>query len=413
MNLNLRMLVTNSIFSSLGVRGLAIALKSLQIIILVRLYGSEVFGVYSVAVGVFGLTMVFAQLGLQHFVQREAAFRKHTSYTHLLRISWFLALPGLGAALIAQVIVLNFYTREVAVAFAVLVAAAPVYAIGWNQTFLLRGSGHVDLSLVLFEVINPIALVLTAIVLRGSALGLAFAFLSASVVTMVMTTIYANRLRAGETENIGSHGSIGRNVVEARSFYATSILQAIQSLADGLAVGYFLRPVDAALYAIITRMAGLVLIPIAILSMYMNNFVAGLREQPLAKIWRQMRTFTIASVSLSVGLSFVLMTLLPFIGMIFDTNFPPEAQLAYCVIVMTRALQGSIASVNSALFMSGREKYITRIHTVLLPLYLYVLMAFTPSHGLLGVSVSLFSYSLAAFFATILVLVSNIKYQSA
>lgn len=406
-----RTLFTNAIVASLSVRGVAIALKSVQIIVLVRLYGSELFGVYSIALGVFGLTMVFAQLGLDHFVQREAAARDRKSYAHLLRIGWFLALPGLTAAVISQAIVWHIYAREVALAFAVLVVAAPVYAISWNRLFVLRGSGRVNLSLVLFEIINPIALILAAIFFRGSVLGLTFAFLFASVVTLILTTIYASTPPTDVTEDLGSHGSIGSSVVEARSFYATSILQAIQSLADGLVVGFFLRPVDAALYAIITRMAGLVLMPITILSIYMQNFVAKLHGQTLSEIWRQMRTFTFASVLLSAVLWAVLMALMPYVGAIFDTSFPPEAQWTYVLVVTTRALQGSAASVNSALFMSGREHYITRIHTVLLPPYLCVLLVFAPSHGLLGVGLSLLIYALAGISAIIYVLVANMKNQ--
>ena len=409
MNLNPRVLVTNSIVASLSVRGLAIALKSVQIIILVRLYGSEIFGVYSVALGVFGITMVVAQLGLDHFVQREVASGGRKSYAHLLRIGRFLALPGLAAALIAQAIVWHFYAREVALAFAVLVVAAPVYAVSWNQIFALRGSGRVNTSLVLFEIVNPLALLLAAFFLRGAELGLAFAFLFASVVTLVSTTIYTKRLPRGITEDFASHCSIGSSVVEARSFYATSILQATQSLADGLVVGFFLRPVDAALYAIITRMAGLVLMPISILSIYMANLVARLRGQPLFEIWRQMRTFTFASFSLSTAMWAVLMALLPFVSVIFDTNFPPEAKWTYVVVVTTRALQGSAASVTSALFMSGREKYITRIHIVLLPPYLCVLCVFAPSNGLLGVGLSLLGYAFANIAATIFALFISMK----
>ena len=409
MNLNPRLLVNDSIVMSLSVRGLSIALKSVQIIVLVRLYGSEVFGVYSVALGIFGLAMVVAQLGLVHFVQREAAYRNRNGYAHLLRIGWFLALPAFAVALTVQAIVWQLYSREVAWAFAVLVIAAPIYAISWNQTFVLRGSGRVNLALVLFEIVNPLALILAAFVLRGATLGLAFAFLFASVVTLTFTTIYTNRLLVGIAEAIRSQDSIRTSVFEARSFYATSMLQAIQSLADGLVVGYFLRPFDAALYAIITRMAGLVLMPIAILGIYMTNLVAKLRQQSLAEIWRQMRIFTVASVAMAAVLWSIMMALLPFVGAIFATSFPPEAIWTYVVVVTTRALQGSASSVTSALFMSGREKYISRIHTVLLPPYLCVLCVFAQSHGLLGVGLSLLGYALANIAATIFVLFANMK----
>lgn len=407
----MKLIINNPIVASLSVRGFAIAIKSVQIIVLVRLYGSELFGVYSIALGVFGLTMVVAQFGLDHYVQREAASRNSKNYAHILRIGRFLALPALAAALITQAIVWNFYAREVALVFAVLVVAAPVYAISWNQIFFLRGSGRVNLSLVLFEIVNPIILILAAIVFRGSDLGLAFAFLFATVATLVLTIIYTNRPPTAGTEDLGSHASISGSVIEARSFYGTSILQAIQSLADGLVVGFFLRPVDAALYTIITRMAGLVLMPIAILSIYMKNFVAKLRAQPLSEIWGQMRTFTFASVLLSAAVWAVLLTLLPFVGALFGISFPPEARWTYVLVVTTRALQGAAAPVDSALFMSGRENYITRIHTVLLPPYLGVLLLFVPSHGLLGVGLSLLGYAMVSIAATIYILTAKLQSQ--
>ncbi|SFQ78728.1 lipopolysaccharide biosynthesis protein [Donghicola eburneus] len=402
---------TSPIVVSLLVRGMAIALKSVQLIVLMRLYGSELYGVFSIALGVFGLTMVFAQFGLDHFVQREAASSDRKSYANLVRIGWFLALPGLAAALIAQSFVWHFYSRDVALVFTVLVVAAPIYAISWNHIFVLRGSGRVQFSLFLFEIVNPLVLILAAFLFRGEALGLAFSFLFASVITLILTTIYVSKPPTDVIEGTGWIGSPTKSVVEARSFYATSVLQAVQSLADGLVVGFFLRPFDAALYAIITRMSGLVLMPIAILSIYMKNLVARLRGQPLIEIWRQMRTFAFTSVSVSATLWIILIALLPFIGTIFDTKFPSEAKWTYLVVVTTRALQGSATSLNSALLMSGRERFITRIHMVLLPPYLYLLCVFAKSHGLLGVGLSLLGYAGANIAATICVFMANVKNQ--
>lgn len=407
----MKFLIDNPIVASLSVRGMAIAIKSVQVVVLVRLYGSELFGVYSIALGVFGLTMVVAQFGLDHYVQREATSRNGKNYAHIMRISRFLAIPAFAAALITQVIVWNFYAREVALVFAVLVVAAPVYAISWNQIFFLRGSGRVNLSLFIFEIVNPIVIILAAIAFRGSDLGLAFAFLFATVATLVLTIIHTNRPPTGGTKDLGSNASIRGSVIEARSFYGTSILQAIQSLADGLVVGFFLRPIDAALYAIITRMSGLVVMPIAILSIYMKNLVAKLRTQLLSEVWCQMRTFTFASVSLSAILWVVLMGLMPFIGAIFDISFSPEARWTYFLVVTTRALQGAAAPVDSALFMSGRERYISRIHTVLLPPYLCVLLLFVPYHGLLGVGLSLLGYAVVSIVATIYILRTKLQSQ--
>lgn len=412
MKLSLTGFWSHSIVTSFSLRAAAIAFKTVQIILLVRLYGVELFGVYSIALGVFGLAMVVAQLGLDHFAQREAAFEKRTSYAHLLRISWFLALPGLAVALIALLIVWKFYDPELLFAFAVLVVIAPFYAISWNHIFILRGSGRINLSMVLFEITNPVILMLTAFLLRGSALGLPIAFLAATISTFLLTTFYTHKYSFENNETQKSQASIRSSITHARSFYLTSVLQALQSLADGLIVGLLLRPVDAALYAIIIRMAGLVLMPIAILSMYMQNFVAKINGQPLSEIWRQLRIFTIASASLSMALWALLMALLPFVGAIFNTSFPPEAQWAYVLVVTTRALQGAAASVSSALFMSGREKYISRIHTVLMLPYLGALVISASSQGLIGVGFSLLGYASAVIAAKIYILLVIMKNRS-
>ena len=399
----------NPIISSFGVRGTAIALKSVQLILLVRLYGPDLFGAYSIALGVFGLTMVFAQLGLEHFVQREASNRKQTSYSHLIKIGQFLAVPGLVFAAISLLIIWTFYNQAVTSVYAILVIAAPIYAVCWNQTFVLRGSGQVNLSLFLFEIVNPVSMIITAFVFRESDLGLPLAFLSTSTLTLFLTTYFVRDLHPKKEVSSGTENSIKSSIFEARSLYATSVLQALQSLADGLAVGFFLRPVDAALYAIITRMAGLVLMPIAILSIYMKNSVAKLRGQPLGRIWLHMRRFTFASIVLSISLWAVLIVLAPFIGIIFDTNFPPEAMLTYVLVVTCRALQGSAEPLNSLLFMSGREAYLTRIHTLLLPPYLVALVLLAPLKGLLGVGLTLLAYTVMLVAASIFVLVSNFK----
>jgi O-antigen/teichoic acid export membrane protein len=409
MNIPLNQILQRRFLTSVGIRVLSIALKAVQLLFLVRLYGAGTFGIYAIALGVFTFAMVFARLGLDHFSLREATSASNAEFGRLIRISRFMALPGLVVAFLAQLFVWHFYAWDVAVMFAIFLVAAPFYAISWNHIFILRGSGRIDLSMVIFEILNPIVMMFGALLLRGNELGLALAFLGATLSTLFLTSYFLRRASESSDSNAEEPTAIRNSIVQSRSFFASSIFEAAQTLADGLFVGYFLRPFDAALYAIITRMSGLVLMPIAILTIYMKNMVAKFRQEPLATIWHRLRIYTFVSVAVSLALWAALVTITPWIGALFEVAFPVAAQWAYVAVVTARALQGATGSVTQSLFMSGRERYVALTNLILLVPYLGSLFAFGPTFGLLGVGLVVLGNSLISGAILIFLLMTEIQ----
>ena len=405
-------MIDRRLVTSFGIRASSIAIKALQILVLVRLYGAGTFGIYAIALGVFNFAMVFARLGLDHFSLREATTANNTEFVRLLRISRLMALPGLAAAFFAQIFIWYFYASNIAVMFVVFLAAAPFYAVTWNLIFVLRGSGRIDLSMVIFEILNPLAMILGAFLLRGNQLGLALAFLGSTIVTLLTTSHYVHRACEVTAYNTDGPTDIRKSIADSRSFFVASIIEAVQTLADGLFVGFFLRPIDAALYAIITRMSGLVLMPIAILTIYMKNTIAKLRQEQLSTIWHRLRIYTFASIAMSLVLWVALVALSPWIGTLFGVDFPEVAQWAYVAVVTARALQGATGSVTQALFMSGRERYVARTNLVVLIPYLGLLIAFGSKLGLFCVGLIVLGNSLISGLIQIFVLIRELKLQN-
>lgn len=411
MEIILNHIIHRRLVTSLGIRAFSIAIKALQILVLVRLYGAGTFGIYAIALGVFNFAMVFARLGLDHFSLREATTANNTEFARLFRISWFMALPGLAAAFCAQIFIWYFYASSVAVMFVVFLAAAPFYAVTWNLIFVLRGSGRIDLSMVIFEILNPLAMMLGAFLLRGNQLGLALAFLGSTIVTLLITNHYVHRACEVTAYNTDDPTDIRKSIADSRSFFVASIIEAVQTLVDGIFVGFFLRPIDAALYAIITRISGLVLMPIAILTIYMKNTIAKLRQERLATIWHRLRIYTFASIAMSLVLWVALVAISPWISTLFGVDFPEVAQWAYVAVVTARALQGATGSVTQALFMSGRERYVARTNLVVLIPYLGLLIAFGSTLGLFGVGLIVLGNSLVSASIQIFALFYEMKRQ--
>lgn len=409
MNIDLKKIIQSGLATSVLIRGLSIGLRSLQLLVLVRLYGAGTFGTYAIALGVFNFAMVIGRLGLDHFSLREAASAKNFKSLHLRALSRFMALPGFAAAFCAQILVWLYYSQDVATTFTIFLAAAPIYAITWNHIFILRGYGRIDLSLIIFEILNPIAMILAALFFYKNEFGLAIAFLISTLATLPVTSFFVRRIFDSLDNDQSNWLDIRNSIGQSKNFFASSVVDATQTLADGLFVGYFLHPVDVALYAIITRVSSIVLMPIAILTIYIKNIVSKIRHEAIYIIWKRLRTFNTLSISISLVIWVILVSITPWIGAIFNIEFPISAQWAYVAVVTARALQGASGSVTQALFMSGRERFVARTSLVILAPYLGSLIMLGPTFGIFGVSLIVLANSIISGLTLAILLTLEIK----
>ncbi|MXO47489.1 oligosaccharide flippase family protein [Erythrobacter vulgaris] len=389
-------LAENSVvIRALSLRATAVLLKAAQVIILVRLFGESEFGIYSIALSVFLLTMLVGRLGLDHYILKEAASSDEDTRARLTRLSYFSSIPAVIAAAAGYAFVTAFYSQNVATSFLVLGLSAPLYATMWNSIFLLRGLGRVNISIFLFEVIGPLSLLAIAFLARDLPYALAAAFFLSTLVVAVGARLALGRVPAVEKDTARRGESPLRSVAQAKSFYAFSLIEGVQSLLDSLVIGFFLRPVDVTFYAIIMRITTLILLPVTITTIYANNIAARFSRNDLASGWHALRKFTHLNLAFSLFAFLGAILLLPLVNMIFDVEFTNEASMAYVAVAMARFFQGATATVRSALFMGGHERGLSLLSVMVLVPYSCALVAFTPTYGISFVGFSVLGFALA------------------
>lgn len=394
----------NPISLSLGIRLLAISLKSLQIIVLVRIYGVEIYGSYAVAMGLFTLSAVIGRFGLDHFSLREANQRNDQAYGTVIFLSFCVAFPTLASTAAVYFFVKMFYVPETSHVFGIFVVVSPIFAIMWNQLFILRGAGWVNTSLIFYEIINPILLLIIAYLLRGNDLGLAYSFLAATTATAIITYfIGVSKLKSKTLRLFDNYSILKTSLNSSKSFYSLSILEAVRSLADSLAVGFFLQTADAAYYAIATRMAGVIQLPISITTIYMNNLVARSRFDSITSILETIRKYILVNILASGLLSIAALVAIPFVEMLFKVDFSTDAKIAYVALILSQFLVGCTAYIRSTLVMSGREQTVSRTLLILSIPYILSLMLLTKYFGLIFVGIAflaftIFNQALLSFF---------------
>lgn len=384
--------ISSELVLSLAMRGLSVGFKTVQVIALVRIYGAERYGFYTIAMGIFMITMVIGRLGLDHYSLREANSRNPDAYARVFRLSLFVVLPTAVAAVLALAVVSIGYERSVFRQFAVLAGATPFFALSWNQLYLLRGSGRVNQSLLILEILQPAVLIGIAYPMRRYELGLPTAFLLAVAFTALVTYRSTKKLRSKEAELKLAPGLARTAIRDSRAFYSLSILEAAQSLADSLAVGFFLRPVDAASYAVVTRVGTVVVLPITVTSIYMNNIAARLRGERLSLIMGKLKSLALGNFALSLAVAVGALAFRPLVERIFDIQFSVSAERAYVFVVIAQFVGGSTEFVRSILYMGGREHVLSKTSAIMLAPYASVLLLGSDSGGLALIGGSFFSF---------------------
>lgn len=376
------------------VRGLSIALKTIQVLVLIRIFGPNLYGVFVVCLGIFTLAMVFGRLGLDHFTLREANRRDHSTHMVLIAISLLVALPCSVAALAALGVVRWFYPPDLFIAFLFFVAASPFYAVMWNLIYILRGMGRINMSLLILEVLHPILMLCLAWILRDIPLGLSVSFLGATMATSMVSCVLMYCLIGYPRKRELSTAVFLPAMSKSRHFYQLSVLDAAQSLSDSLMVGFLLQPADVTKYAVITRIGSVVLLPVSLISIYTNNAVAQRLSRSVREIFSTLRTHIIYSVGSSAAISLFALALIPYIEFIFDVEFEVEAKVSYVAYILGQLIY-SLGAVNrSILYMSKREQYIGHINLFSLGPYIAALVYFIQIAGLPAAAVAYLGHAI-------------------
>jgi len=380
--------------STILVRGLSIALKTIQVLVLIRIFGPNLYGVFVVCLGIFTLAMVFGRLGLDHFTLREANGRDRSAQLVLVGISLLIALPCSVAALAALGFVRWLYPSDLFIAFLFFAAASPFYAVMWNLVYILRGMGRINTSLLILEVLHPILMLCLAWMLQDVPLGLSVSFLGATIVASIISCMLMYYFMGCPKKRELSATIFLSAISKSRHFYQLSVLDAAQALSDSLMVGFLLQPADVTKYAVITRIGGVVVLPVSLISIYMNNVVAQRLSHSVREILSALRTHIIYSIASSAAISLLALALIPYIEFIFDLEFGVEAKVSYVAYVFAQLIYGLSAFNRSILYMSKRERYIGQINLFSLGPYIVALIYSIPLAGLPAAAVAYLGHAI-------------------
>lgn len=374
----------------------SVILQSLQVVLLVRLFGSETYGVYAVCLGVFSFTMAVGRMGLDHYTLRECNARPHTAVNECVRLSYFVALPIVLASLLSFLVVFLFYPESVSDAYVFFLISSFFYSISWNQFFILRALDEINIALFLQTIFNPLMLISFGYAFRDNSQGLSFAFLCSSIVTSLLTF----KVLVNKTSAFGPGRSRVRSIQESlkasRGFHFLTIFEALQSLADSLAVGLLLVPSQVTVYAIFTKLGTFIMLPATITMMYGNNIAARWSGKGMRQAISQLKTIRSLDLVLSGLVAIGVSVSLPLLEVLFDLKISRLEQYALWIVSAAFFFDSATNFARSAALMGGEESRLREILIGLMFPYLASLAFFGLNYGLIGIVISFAVFRISA-----------------
>lgn len=230
-----------------------------------RALGPESYGVYSIVIAWMMFLTVFASLGLPQYAIREAA--RHGQFAPRLRL-WAehrVLVSGSVAALVLISIGLIYADRA---PWHLYLLAAPLPVLNLLASLrrsILQGRGHAEASLWPEQLLMPLVMLASVIVLWHTLGTLTPAYVLASMVLASVVLALVSRFQfvrlitpAQETEIVAVAGDQYPSLTAARPYLWLALLIFLNGRLDLLFVGSLLTEKDAGIYAVAMRGAELI-----------------------------------------------------------------------------------------------------------------------------------------------------------
>ena len=366
---------------------------------LARVLGAEALGIYALGVTLIGFLGIFNTLGLPGSALRfVASYQAAGRFKELHALLW----RGAGLLLAANVVlaaVLLTFGRILAVRFyhsQVLVQYLPWFAgmmlFGVVTTFygkVLGGYRDLKLRTLIVNFIGSPLTMILAVLLISAGMGLrgylAAQILSAAIVSLLLL-LAVRRLTPAAARFSALPGSHPEG--EVWSFSAAmmgiGLLEFLMSQVDKIALGYYRSPRDVGIYSVAAAMVVYVPLVLSSINQIFAPTIADLHPRgERALLSRLFQSLTKWVVGLTLPLALVIIMFARPMMRIFGHEF----EYGWPILVIGtigQLVNCGVGSVGYLLLMSGNEKRLVKVQSVMAAVMVVLCAVLVPLWGLVG-----------------------------
>jgi len=394
----------------LFVNGLASVSAILIGVILGRLYGAEITGLYYLTISVGTGATFLARFGLDLLLMRKIAApwamgRHRYVRSMILRTTGMMLVTGIAVGLslwlVAPILAADVFHRpDLAQPLRLVAFGAPMLALVYLAGQALRGMQYVALGNGISDALSRvfISAALAGLILIGlpASTGVAVSayLLGSGLALLLGATVLVARLRAVVRGRVPSSGtdpdSDGRDlkIRETLPFLWITLIEFVFTLSPVLVGGVFLSATSIGILSVAMRLALVVSfvhrsISLAIAPdfavLHQKNEIHGIRGVFFPAL--------IVSVVAGMPVAGVLFIFAPGFLAIFGADFV-DGSLALRILVVGQLVNAATGAAGQYLMMTGRERLLRSAHVASGLFIIACLLVLTPRFGLVGAAVS-------------------------
>lgn len=391
-------------------RMLAIALTFAQTIVMTRVFGSEVFGLLSVALSVSALMVLVLSIGLDQILMRDIArigkarvvYSQRWGSLWQLILRWLvpltLAVSVIGVLLIALTEIGGVYRLPLMAAFLLL----PIILSRKFIESICLGTKQVVRSIMGSQIVYPILMILGGIAIwsvgvkpdaQSVALTYALAVVGSTIASLLLITGTLREIRTKtESVKIDSHENTDlfenptqKTLLKSGMYFSlVSLGFVLGQHIDVLLMGILSTPGDAALVRIAARVAEMAGLMRAIIVLQYKPLIAEAHGKNDIGLLQKHASFMVKIFTLTgLPITIFLWVFAEEVMMVFGSEFADGAwaMRIYIAGVLVSLLLGPGGAFLS---MTGYEKIASRILLIVLCIHLIFGIILIPFYGVIG-----------------------------
>jgi O-antigen/teichoic acid export membrane protein len=372
-------------------------------IYLARVLGAEALGIYALGMTVVGLAGVLAAGGLPQAASRFVAV--YVATDHALKLGRFLwsslAVLVISNLLAGVLIVLArpwiagplYHTPALA---SYLHLFIPIMLTGSLTTFLglaLAGFKDVARRTVITNFVGQILTMAFSVALLTAGFGLT-GYLVAQIASAVVVLLLLGWATWKLSPPPARRPSLGLPILESEvvsfsvTFFGVQVLTFLLSQTDKVLLGVYINPREVGIYSIAATLVAFVPLALQSVNQIFSPTIAELRARGdlelLARLFRSLIKWTLG---LTIPLAAVMILFARQIMGMFGPEFVP-GWLVLVAGTFGQLVNCGVGSVGFLLLMSGQEKRVLKIQTVMAVVVVALNLVLIPRMGLLGAALA-------------------------
>jgi len=366
--------------------------------VLIARNGVEEYGIFSLALAVYGLVLAFASLGLPEGIARYVGFFRGENEVGKMRKSLAMSLKILLFTGLISMIILFFLakplalkifkTQELTLVLQIILIAIPFDMAIRVFVNTLRGMEMPKYEVYirnLTENIIKIALTATFFVLGIKLVGMTIAFVAATIVSFILLGLTLNK-KFPIFKKIEEYPGLRRELlVYSLPLFMSNVMIFVFTWVDTLMIGWLMNPHDVGLYnAAVPTSQLLYLFPSTLMAMFLP-IMTMIYAQKHPDMFKQVYQAATRWIWI-INLAFVLPLLIfakPILSILFG-NVYGAATLALIVLLVGRFIDFGLLAGSNVLMVVKRTKLLLFNNLVAAALNVILNLIFIPRYGIVG-----------------------------